>query len=306
MGIETNLFILFAVIVALFLVVDLGFLNKKSHKIEFKPALTQSLFWIAVSVVFGWLIFLYMGREMAAQFMSAYVTEKMLSVDNLFVIMLIFSFFKLEEKYHHKVLFWGILGAIIFRGIFIGAGAYISHQFYWVLYIFGAILLYTGIKLLRDKKEEHVDFNNNKIFKFAHKYLPFTTSHHGGKFFCRENGKFMFTLLFLVMLLVEGTDIIFAVDSIPAVFAISQNLFIVFTSNIFAVMGLRALFFLIESVLHRFHHLQKGLAVILLFIGLKMLSGIFGLHVSSLISFGVIMFALIVSIVLSVIFPKKI
>lgn len=306
MGVETNLFILFAVIVALFLIVDLGFLNKKSHKIEFNPALAQSLFWIGISIVFGWLIFLYMGREMAAQFMSAYVTEKMLSVDNLFVIMLIFSFFKLEEKYHHKVLFWGILGAIVFRAIFIGAGAYIIHQFYWVLYIFGAILLYTGVKLLRDKKEEHIDFNNNKIFKTAHKYLPFTVNHHNGKFFCRENGKFMFTLLFLIMLLVEGTDIIFAVDSIPAVFAISQDLFIVFTSNIFAVMGLRALFFLIESVLHRFHHLQKGLAIILLFIGLKMLSGIFGLHISSLISFGVIMFALFTSIILSIIFPKKI
>ena len=306
MDAQTNLSIVFGAVIIIFLILDLGFFNRKSHKVEFRPALIQSLFWITISVAFGFLIYLYMGREMAAQFMSAYVTEKMLSVDNLFVIMLIFSYFKLEERYHHRVLFWGILGAIVFRGIFIGAGAYIIHQFYWVLYVFGAILLYTGIKLLRDKKEEHIDFNNNKIIKTARRLLPFSVNHHNGKFFCRETGKFLFTSLFLIMLLVEGTDIIFAVDSIPAVFSISQNLFIVFTSNILAIMGLRALFFLIESVLHRFHHLQKGLAVILLFIGLKMLSGIFGLHISSLISFGIIMFALCSSIVLSIIFPKKI
>lgn len=306
MDAQTNLIILFALIIVGFLIADLGFFNKKNHKIEFKAALYQSIFWVAISLVFALLIFFYISKETAVEFLSAYVTEKMLSVDNLFVIMLIFSFFNLEEQYHHRVLFWGILGAIVFRGIFIGAGAYIIHQFFWVLYIFGGILLYTGIKLLRDKKEEHVDFRHNRIYKAAHKLLPFTANHHNGKFFCRENGKFMFTSLFLVMLLVEGTDIIFAVDSIPAVFSISQNLFVVFTSNIFAIMGLRALFFLIENILHRFHHLQKGLAFILLFIGLKMLSGIFGLHISIFVSFGIIMFALTSSIVLSILFPKKI
>jgi tellurite resistance protein TerC len=278
---------------------------KQNHRIEFKPALYQSIFWVAISLIFGLLIFIFINQETAAEFLSAYVTEKMLSVDNLFVIMLIFSFFNLEEKYHHRVLFWGILGAIVFRGIFIGVGAYIIHQFFWVLYVFGGILLYTGIKLLRDKKEEHVDFRHNKIYKIAHKYLPFSANHHNGKFFCRENGKFVFTSLFLIMLLVEGTDIVFAVDSIPAVFSISQNIFVVFTSNIFAIMGLRALFFLIENILHRFHHLQKGLAFILIFIGLKMLSEMFGLHISTFISFGIIMFALISSIVLSILFPKK-
>ncbi len=306
MDAQTNLIILFVVIVVGFLILDLGFLNRKSHKVEFRPALYQSIFWIAISLVFGLLIYLFLSKEMAVEFISAYVTEKMLSVDNLFVILLIFSYFKLEEKYHHRALFWGIFGAIIFRGIFIGAGAYIIHQFYWVLYIFGGVLLYTGIKLLRDKKEEHIDFKNNNIIKFAHKLLPFTDSHHGGKFFLREKGKFYFTSLFMIVLLVEATDIIFAVDSIPAVFAISQNLFVVFTSNIFAIMGLRALFFLIENILHKFHHLQKGLALILLFIGAKMLSGIFGIHISSLVSFGVIIFALVSSIVLSIVFPKKI
>ncbi|MFA7653797.1 MAG: TerC/Alx family metal homeostasis membrane protein [Candidatus Magasanikbacteria bacterium] len=306
MSAQAELFAVFAIVVVGFLVVDLGYFNRKSHKVSFKAALWQSLFWIAVSVVFSFLIFLFMSKELAAEFLSAYVTEKMLSVDNLFVIMLIFSYFKLEEKYHHRALFWGIMGAIVFRGVFISAGAYIIHQFYWVLYIFGVILIYTAIKLLRDKKEEHINFQHNKVVRLAHKFLPFTASHHNGKFFFKENGKFYFTSLFLVVLLVEASDIIFAVDSIPAVFAISQNLFIVFTSNIFAIMGLRALFFLIENVLHRFHHLQKGLSFILFFIGAKMLSGIIGLHISSLVSFSIIMLALSASIILSIIFPKKI
>mgnify|MGYP003489225751 FL=1 len=306
MEIQTILGLLFGAVVIGFLIADLGFFNKKSHKIEFKPALYQSIFWVAISLIFGLLIFLFIDKNTAVEFLSAYVKEKMLSVDNLFVIMLIFSYFKLDEKYHHRALFWGILGAIVFRGVFILAGSYIINQFHWVLYVFGAVLLYTGIKLLWAKKEEHIDFKKSKVIKFLHKIFPFTDSNHGGKFFLRENGKFYFTSLFMVVVMVEITDIIFAVDSIPAVFAISQNLFVVFTSNIFAIMGLRALFFLLENILHRFHHLQKGLAVILLFIGAKMLIGIFGLHVSSLISFGVIMFALIGSIVLSLIFPKKI
>ncbi|MCX6778659.1 MAG: TerC/Alx family metal homeostasis membrane protein [Candidatus Magasanikbacteria bacterium] len=297
---------LFAVVVGGFLIADLGFFNRKSHKIEPKAALYQSLFWIIISLVFSFLILLFISRDVAAEFLSAYVTEKMLSVDNLFVIMLIFSYFNLEERYHHRVLFWGIFGAIVFRGIFITAGAYIIHQFFWVLYIFGVLLIFTGIKLLKDKKEEHVDFNKNKIVVLAKKFLPFTPNHHQGKFFFREKGKFYFTTLFLIVLLVEFTDIIFAVDSIPAVFAISQNLFVVFTSNIFAIMGLRALFFLIEGVLHKFHHLQKGLAFILFFIGLKMLSGIVGLHLSSFISFLVIMSALGAAMLLSVLLPKKI
>lgn len=293
-------------IIAGFLALDLGYFNRQVHKVEIRSAVNQSLFWVGIALGFGFLIFLFLSKTLAAEFLSAYVTEKMLSVDNLFVIMLIFSYFKLDEKYHHRVLFWGIMGAIVFRAVFIGVGSVIINQFHWVLYIFGAILLYTGIKLLRDKKEEHIDLEKNKIAVLAKKFLPFSPNHHNGKFFVKENGRTVLTSLFLIMMLVEGTDIIFAVDSIPAVFAISQNAFIVFTSNIFAIMGLRALFFLVESVLHKFHHLQKGLAFILLFIGAKMLSGIIGLHISSIISFGVIVGALITAIILSVIFPKKI
>ncbi len=306
MSIESDLFILFSIVIGGFLIADLAYFNRKAHKIEPKSALIQSLFWVAIAFGFGFLVFLFLGQEKAAEFMSAYVTEKMLSVDNLFVIMLIFDFFKLEEKYHHKVLFYGIMGAIVFRAIFILAGSYIIEQFHWVLYIFGALLLYTGVKLFSDKKEEHIDFEKNAVVRFAKKILPFTTNHHGGKFMTIENGKRCFTVLFLIVLLVETTDIIFAVDSIPAAFAISQDPFIIFTSNIFAIMGLRALFFLIESVLHKFHHLQKGLAFILIFIGLKMLAGIVDIHISSLWSFAIIMGVLGLSLWLSVIFPKKI
>jgi len=306
MEIQTELFIVFSIVVVGFLIVDLGYFNRKAHRIGTKSALIQSIFWIAISFAFAFLILKFMGREAAAQFMSAYVTEKMLSVDNLFVIMLIFNFFNIEEKYHHKVLFWGIMGAVVFRGLFITIGAYIIEQFHWVLYIFGAMLIYTGIKLFNDKKEEHVDFEKNKVVRFARKYLPFTANYHNGNFIVKEGSKIYFTSLFLIILLVEATDIVFAIDSIPAAFAITQNAFIVFTSNIFAVMGLRALFFLLENVLHKFHHLQKGLSFILIFVGAKMLLGIFDFHISSLVSFVVIMSALGISLLLSVVFPKKI
>ena len=301
-----NLLIIFGVIVVGFLVADLGYFNRKAHKISMSSALAQTFFWIAASLIFAVLIALWVDRETATAFLSAYVTEKMLSVDNLFVILLIFNFFRLEERFYHRVLFWGILGAIIFRAIFILAGAIIVSQFHWVLYIFGAILIYTGIKLLYDKKEEHADFSNHGVLRFAKRFLAFTTDPHEGRFFVRKNGAVHATLLFMIVLLVEATDIIFAVDSIPAAFAISQSAFIVFTSNIFAVMGLRALFFVIEKVVHRFHHLQKGLSFILLFIGAKMLIVFFDIHISSVASFAIIMSALILSLVLSVLFPKKI
>ncbi len=301
-----ELLMVFSVVIVGFLVADLGYFNRRAHKIGLREAASQSMFWVAIAVGFGFLVLFYMGKDAATEFMSAYVTEKLLSVDNLFVILLLFNFFKLDEKYHHRVLFWGIMGAVVFRALFISAGSLIVHQFHWVLYIFGALLIITGIKLLKEKKEEHIDFKNNKIFKLAHKYLSFSPHDHGGKFISWENGKMYFTTLFMILILVETTDIVFAVDSIPAAFAISQNPFIVFTSNIFAVMGLRAMFFLIENILHSFHHLQKGLSFILIFIGAKMLADIFSIHISSLVSFSVIMMALFLSLLLSVVFPKKI
>jgi tellurite resistance protein TerC len=306
MDAQNLLLVLFGIIIGGYLVIDLGFLNRKAHKISLKSAAIQSGFWVAVAIGFAALILRLLGKDAAASFMSVYLTEEMLSVDNLFVILLIFSFFKLEEKYHHKVLFWGILGAVVFRGIFIGAGSIIISQFHWVLYIFGAILVYTGIKLLRDKQEEHVNYHDNKVLKIAKKILPFTTADHKGKFFVRESGKLHATILFMIVILVETTDIIFAVDSIPAAFSISQDPFIVFTANIFAVMGLRALFFLIEGVVHKFHHLQKGLSFVLIFIGAKMVIAMFGIHLSSILSFSIILSALALSLILSLVFPKKI
>ena len=296
----------FAVIILGFLVLDLGYFNRRAHRISATSAFWQSVFWIALSLGFASLIFLFMDKVTAIEFLSAYVTEKMLSVDNLFVILLIFNYFKLEEKYFHRVLFWGILGAIVFRGIFIFLGAYAVEKFHFILYIFGALLIYTGLELLRGKREHHANFHQGRVLRLAKRYLPFTENPHGGKFFVRENGKIHATLLFMIILLVESTDIIFAVDSIPAAFAISQSVFILFTSNIFAVMGLRALFFLIENVVYKFHHLQKALSFVLVYVGGKMLIDIFGIHISSFLSFGIIMSAFGIAIISSVLFPKKI
>jgi len=306
MEIQSYLSMVFAVIILGFLVLDLGYFNRRAHRISATSAFWQSVFWIALSLGFASLIFLFMDKVTAIEFLSAYVTEKMLSVDNLFVILLIFNYFKLEEKYFHRVLFWGILGAIVFRGIFIFLGAYAVEKFHFILYIFGALLIYTGLELLRGKREHHANFHQGRVFRLAKRYLPFTENPHGGKFFVRENGKIHATLLFMIILLVESTDIIFAVDSIPAAFAISQSVFILFTSNIFAVMGLRALFFLIENVVYKFHHLQKALSFVLVYVGGKMLIDIFGIHISSFLSFGIIMSAFGIAIISSVLFPKKI
>ncbi len=305
MNIELELLIVFGIIVVGFLVLDLAYFNRKSHVITTRSALIQTVFWIAISLLFSLLILHFEGSEKFAEFISAYVTEKMLSVDNLFVILLIFNFFKLPAQYHHKVLFYGIIGAIVLRGLFIGAGSLIVEQFHWVLYIFGAVLLYTGMQLFSDKKEEHVDFEANPVIKFAKRYLPFTTDPHEGRFIIEKSGNKYFTVLFLIVLLIESTDVVFAFDSIPAAFSISQDPFIIFTSNIFAVLGLRALFFLIESVIQKFHHLQKGLAAILTFIGLKMLGGLIGVHVSARVSLVVILITLAFSFWLSIAFPKK-
>lgn len=300
----TILLILFAVIVIGFLVIDLGWLNRQAHKITFKAAAYQSLFWVVISLIYGALIWYFMDHELAAEFLSAYITEKMLSVDNLFVIMLIFAYFKIPEKYHHRVLFWGILGAIVFRGIFLTTGTFLVHQFHWILYIFGAFLIYTGFKLFKGGDEEDPDFKENRVYKLATKYLPFTNIEPNGKFWLLqlrpgEKARYVFTNLFLVILLIETTDILFAFDSIPAVLSISQSPFIVFTSNVFAIMGLRALFFLVEGFLNKFEHLQKGISLVLIFIGVKMLLDIWSIHISSLISLGVIIATLGASIALS-------
>ncbi len=315
---ETFLFGIFGVIILVFLLLDLGIFNKTAHKISTKSALYQSIFWVFVSTVFGYLIYAFDkesgGADGALEYFSAYLTEYALSVDNIFVILLILKFFKVKEEYFHKVLFWGILGAVFFRGIFIFVGAILIHQFHWILYIFGVFLIYSGIKIYFEDSDEKIDPEKNPILKFCRKYLPITQDEMGGKFVARVGGKLMFTPLFLVIVLIETTDLIFAVDSIPAAFAITTNEFIIYTSNIFAVMGLRAMFFLLSGIIDKFYLLQKGLSIILFFIGAKMLLEIGRgsdflpdvlTNMPPTISFVIILITLTLSIVFSIIIPRK-
>jgi len=305
---EVILFGIFAMIIALFLILDLGLFHKQAHKITTKSALYQSIFWVVVSTLFGVFILLYdeSGTEGAVQYFSAYLTEYALSVDNIFVILLILKYFKVNESYYHKILFWGILGAIVFRGIFIFVGTLLIEKFHWLLYIFGVLLIYSGIRIYFDEGDEKIEPEKNPILKFCKKHLPMTNREHGASFVIRENGKLLFTPLFLVIVLIETTDLIFAVDSIPAAFAITQNPFLIYTSNIFAVMGLRAMFFLLAGIIDKFYLLQKGLSVILFFIGAKMLLDIWHIEVSVYLSFTVIIVTLTLSIIFSVLIPRKI
>ncbi|HNP06674.1 MAG TPA: TerC family protein [Cyclobacteriaceae bacterium] len=303
---ETILFVVFAAVIVLFLLIDLGVFNKKAHKISTKSALYQSIFWVVVSTAFGYLVYRFddSGSEAALEYFSAYLTEYALSVDNIFVILLILKYFDVKEKYYHKILFWGILGAVVFRGIFIFIGALFIAKFHWILYVFGVFLIYSGIKIYFEDSDEKIDPEKNPILKLCRKYLPMAEGDTGGKFVITKP-KLMFTELFLVIVLIETTDLIFAVDSIPAAFAITQNEFLIYTSNIFAVLGLRAMFFLLAGIIDKFYLLQKGLSIILFFIGAKMLLEIFDMHIPITLSFTVILLTLTLSIVISVLVPKK-
>ena len=305
---ETILFGIFAVIIILFLVLDLGLFHKQAHKISTKSALYQSIFWVVISTLFGVFILLYddSGTEGAVQYFSAYLTEYALSVDNIFVILLILKYFKVNESYYHKVLFWGILGAIVFRGVFIFVGTFLIEKFHWILYIFGVFLVYSGIRIYFEDGDEKIEPEKNPILKFCKKYLPMAHDDFGGNFVVRHDHRWLFTPLFLVIVLIETTDLIFAVDSIPAAFAITQNPFLIYTSNIFAVMGLRAMFFLLAGIIDKFYLLQKGLSVILFFIGAKMLLDIWHIEVNVYLSFTVIIVTLTLSIIFSVLIPRKI
>jgi len=303
---ETILFSVFAFIIILFLVLDLGVFHKKAHKISTKSALYQSVFWVLISTLFGFFIYKYDGADHAVEYFSAYLTEYALSVDNIFVILLILKYFQVKEEYYHKTLFWGILGAIVFRGVFIFVGALLIHKFHVILYIFGVFLIYSGLRIYFEDGDEKIEPEKNPIMKLCRRYLPITRDEHGGSFIVKDAGKLMFTPLFLVIVLIETTDLIFAVDSIPAAFAITQNEFLVYTSNIFAVMGLRAMFFLLAGIIDKFYLLQKGLSIILFFIGAKMLLEIFDINVGVYTSFSVIIATLTLSIVFSVIVPRKV
>ncbi len=305
-GAETILFGAFGLVIAIFLALDLGLFHKTARKITTKSALYQSIFWVIVATIFGVFIYLYdeSGSTGMMEYFSAYLTEYALSVDNIFVILLILKYFQVKEEYYHKVLFWGILGAVVFRAVFIFVGALLIHQFHWILYVFGVFLIYSGIRIYFEDDDEKIEPEKNPILRLCKKYLPMAKGEHGDSFMVKEGGKWVFTSLFLVIILIETTDLIFAVDSIPAAFAISQNEFIIYTSNIFAVMGLRAMFFLLSGVIDKFYLLQKGLSIILFFIGAKMLLDIWDVHLPPLLSFTVIIATLTMAIVFSVLIPK--
>ncbi len=302
---ETILFGVFAFIIVVFLILDLGLFHKRAHKISTKSALYQSIFWVLISTLFGFFIYKYDGADHAVEYFSAYLTEYALSVDNIFVILLILKYFQVKEEYYHKTLFWGILGAVVFRGVFIFVGAYFIHKFHWILYLFGVFLIYSGLRIYFEDGDEKIEPEKNPIMKLCRRYLPISKGEHGGNFIIREGGKLAFTPLFLVIVLIETTDLIFAFDSIPAAFAITQNEFLIYTSNIFAVMGLRAMFFLLAGIIDKFYLLQKGLSIILFFIGAKMLMEIFGININAYTSFSVIIATLTLSIVFSVLIPRK-
>ncbi|MFM7194753.1 MAG: TerC/Alx family metal homeostasis membrane protein [Bacteroidota bacterium] len=310
---ETILFGVFALVILVFLLLDLGLFNKEPKAIDTRSALKQSIFWVSVSTVFGILVYFFdeRGADGSLEYFSAYLTEYALSVDNIFVILLILKYFSVKEEYYHKILFWGILGALVFRGVFIFVGALLVAKFHWILYLFGAFLVYSGIKIYFNDQEDEMDPGTNPILKLCKRWLPVSHDDGGGQFTLRENGKLMFTPLFLVVVLIETTDLVFAVDSIPAAFAISQSEFIIYTSNIFAVLGLRAMFFLLSGVIDRFYLLQKGLSIILFFIGAKMLVELGAgrlpdwlVHLHPGISFGFIILTLALSIIFSVIIPE--
>ncbi|MDF1548353.1 MAG: TerC family protein [Bacteroidales bacterium] len=292
----------FIVFILFLLVVDLGVFHRKSHEVKIKEALIWSGVWISLAMLFNYGVYLFMGKEKALEFLTAYLIEKSLSVDNLFVFIMLFSFFGIQSKYQHKVLFWGILGALIMRAFFIFAGVALISKFHWIIYIFGGLLVFTGVKMLF-KKDEHVEPDKNILVKLFKKLFPVSNDFHDGNFFVRINAKLYATQLFIVLLVVEFTDLIFAVDSIPAVLAISTDTFIIFTSNVFAILGLRALYFALAGITQYFYYLKYGLSAILVFVGVKM--SIMGFYkipiVYSLIT---IMGILLGAVLFSVLFPK--
>lgn len=317
-------FLLFMVFVSVMLTLDLTVFHKKDHVIGVKEAAVWTGIWITLALGFALLVLLFgdwmmppdssvtdlaaYRREMFSEFLAGYFIEESLSIDNIFVMIMIFASFGIKREYYHRVLFWGIFGAIVLRFIFIFAIGAVVAKVSWILAIFGVILVYSGFKMFRPQSDEEIDTANHPVVRFASKHFHVTKQSYGHDFFHRENGRLMLTPLFLVLLVIEFSDIIFAVDSIPAVFSVTKNPVIVYTSNILAIMGLRSLFFLLSDIADRFWLLHYGLGVLLSFIGVKMIGGeLFSWHIPTLVSLAVILAILILSILLSLLFhqPKK-
>lgn len=293
----------FNILILVLLALDLGVFNKKAHVIKLKEAALWSVFWIILGLGFGAFMWYQEGREIGMQYITGYVVEKSLSVDNLFVFLVIFRSFQIEKQHQHRLLFWGILGAIVLRGIMIAAGTQLINTFHWVIYVFGVFLVWTGFSLWfsGDKKFEPQE---SPVFAVLKKILPFTEEPHEGKLTKVINGKRYFTLAFAALVLIEASDVMFAVDSVPAVFGITRDPFIVYSSNIFAILGLRSLFFVLEDFMDRFHLLKYGLSIVLTFVGLKMSFERYG-KVPPSISLSVIGIVLAGSMVLSFWIPPK-
>jgi len=296
---QNLLWILFFVFIISMLALDLGVFNRKAHEVKPKEALKIWLFWVSLAVVFNALVFYWYGADKGLEFTTGYVMEEALSVDNMFVFILIFSYFAVPKEDQHKVLFYGVLGALVFRGIFIFAGIAVVQQFDWVIYIFGAFLIFTAIKIAIKKEDSEVHPDHNIMVRAFRKIFRVTPDYEGAKFFVWKNEVLMATPLFVALLVVESTDIVFAVDSVPAIIAITQDPFIVYTSNAFAILGLRALYFLLASVVSLFCYLKYGLAAILAFVGSKMLLVSVGLHIPVFMSLAIIAIILGVTILAS-------
>jgi len=260
----------FAAFVLAMLALDLGLFRRKSHEVSLKEALAWSTVWIALALAFTATVYYWRGGEKALQFFTGYFVELSLSVDNLFVFLLLFGYFKVPAPYRHKVLFWGIIGALIMRAVFIAAGITLIAKFHWIIYVFGAVLVISGIKMaLQKDKEIHPE--RNPVLRLFRLFLQITPEYEGDRFFVRQQGRTLASPLFVVLLMLESADLVFAVDSVPAVLAITPDPFIVFTSNVFAIFGLRSMFFALEGVMKRFHYLHYGLSAVLIFVGAKML-----------------------------------
>lgn len=260
----------FNLFVLALLAIDLGVFHRKAHSVSIKEATAWSIVWVSLAMIFNLGIYFTWGEEKALEFFTGYVIEKSLSVDNLFVFLMIFQYFSTPAEYQHRVLFWGILGALILRAIFIAAGSALLAQFHWMIYVFGAFLVFTGIKMFL-QGDEKLEPNRNPVVRLFERWVPMTREYHGQRFMIRTNGQTRATLLLLVLIVIETTDVIFAVDSIPAIFAVTQDSFIVYTSNIFAILGLRALYFMLAGVMQMFVYLKFGLSLVLCFVGAKML-----------------------------------
>ena len=283
------------------LALDLGVFHRREHQVGTREATIWTLVWIALSLAFNLWVYLEFGPTRGLEFFTGYVIEKALSVDNIFVFIVIFRYFAVRPEYQHRVLFWGILGALVLRGVFIAAGTALLARFDWIILVFGAFLVYTGFKILRAHETE-VHPEKNPVMKLFRRFVPMSSDYHGKHFFVREGGRLLATPLLLVLVVVEATDVVFAVDSIPAIFGITHDPFIVFTSNIFAILGLRALYFLLAGLMHKFRYLSFGLGMVLVFIGVKMLIHDW-VEIPIVVSLGVVAFLLGGSVLLSLLRP---